>query len=101
MPSRVEPGGAGGGFGIAYVEAGAHGLPVVAGNVGGALDAVVDGETGLLVDPENPEAVAGRAGRAASGPRARQADGPRRLGTRAGRSRGRTRRPPSRTCSPR
>ena len=58
MPSRVEPGGAGEGFGIAYVEAGAHGLPVVAGNVGGALDAVVDGETGLLVDPENPEAVA-------------------------------------------
>ena len=34
------------------------GLPVVAGNVGGALDAVVDGETGVLVDPESPDAVA-------------------------------------------
>jgi phosphatidylinositol alpha-1,6-mannosyltransferase len=31
---------------------------VVAGNVAGALDAVVDGETGLLVDPTDPSAVA-------------------------------------------
>lgn len=58
MPSRIEPGGAGEGFGIVYVEAGARGLPVVAGNAGGALDAVVDGETGLLVDPERPDAIA-------------------------------------------
>ena len=58
MPSRLEPGGAGEGFGIVFVEAGAQGLPVVAGRVGGALDAVVDGETGLLVDPESPEAIA-------------------------------------------
>ncbi len=58
MPSRLEAGGAGEGFGIAYIEAGAHGLPVVAGNVGGALDAVVDDETGLLVDPESPRAIA-------------------------------------------
>ena len=36
----------------------AHGLPVVAGNVGGALDAVVHGETGLLVDPGDHVAVA-------------------------------------------
>jgi phosphatidylinositol alpha-1,6-mannosyltransferase len=58
MPSRVPPGGGGEGFGIAYMEASAHELPVVAGNVGGALDAVVDGETGLLVDPTDPRAVA-------------------------------------------
>jgi len=59
MPSRLPTGGIGGeGFGIVYLEAAAHGLPVVAGNVGGALDAVVDGETGLLVDPEDPAAVA-------------------------------------------
>jgi phosphatidylinositol alpha-1,6-mannosyltransferase len=59
MPSRLPPGGVGGeGFGIAYLEAAAHGLPVVAGDVGGALDAVVDGETGILVDPEDPAAVA-------------------------------------------
>jgi phosphatidylinositol alpha-1,6-mannosyltransferase len=59
MPSRLPPGGRGGeGFGIVFLEAGAHGLPVVAGSVGGALDAVSDGETGLLVDPTDEEAVA-------------------------------------------
>jgi phosphatidyl-myo-inositol dimannoside synthase len=52
MPSRMPANrGAGEGFGIVYLEAGVHGLPVVAGKVGGALDAVVDGTTGLLVDP--------------------------------------------------
>ena len=60
MPSRLPPGGKGGeGFGIAFLEASAHGLPVVAGNVGGALDAVRDGVTGVLVDPTDPAAVAG------------------------------------------
>ncbi len=59
MPSRVPAGGfAGEGFGIVYLEAGAHGLPVVAGDEGGALDAVVPGVTGLLVDPRNHVAVA-------------------------------------------
>jgi phosphatidylinositol alpha-1,6-mannosyltransferase len=59
MPSRLPAGGSGGeGFGIVYLEAAALGLPVVAGAVGGALDAVVEGQTGLLVDPEDPEAVA-------------------------------------------
>lgn len=59
MPSRLPAGrGAGEGFGIAYLEAGAYGKPVVAGDVGGALDAVRDGETGLLADPRDPVAVA-------------------------------------------
>lgn len=59
MPSRLPAGKAAGeGFGIVYLEAGVHGLPVVAGNVGGAVDAVVDGETGLLVDPTSSVAVA-------------------------------------------
>jgi phosphatidylinositol alpha-1,6-mannosyltransferase len=59
MPSRLPAGGfAGEGFGIVYLEAAAHGKPVVAGNVGGAPDAVIDGETGLLVDPQDPLAVA-------------------------------------------
>ena len=49
---------AGEGFGIVYLEADAYGKPVVAGNVGGALDSVVDGETGLLVDPSDHVAVA-------------------------------------------
>lgn len=58
MPSRLPPGGGGEGFGIVYLEAAAHGLPVVAGNVAGARDAVVDGETGLLVDPTDHLEVA-------------------------------------------
>jgi phosphatidylinositol alpha-1,6-mannosyltransferase len=59
MPSRVPAGGfAGEGFGIVYLEAAAHGLPVVAGNVGGAPDAIVDGETGVLVDPNDHIALA-------------------------------------------
>ena len=59
MPSRLPPSGAGGeGFGIVYLEAGAHGLPVVAGAEAGAVDAVVDGETGVLVAPSRVSDVA-------------------------------------------
>ncbi len=58
MPSRHSARGSGEGFGIVYLEAAAHGLPVVAGNVAGARDAVVDEETGLLVDPADHVAVA-------------------------------------------
>ncbi len=59
MPSRVTPAGGGEGFGLVFLEAASRGLPVVAGAAGGALDAVRDGRTGLLVDPEDPTAVAG------------------------------------------
>jgi phosphatidylinositol alpha-1,6-mannosyltransferase len=58
MPGRLPAGSGGEGFGIVYLEAGARGTPVVAGNAGGARDAVVDGQTGLLVDPEDHRAVA-------------------------------------------
>jgi phosphatidylinositol alpha-1,6-mannosyltransferase len=57
MPSRLSASG-GEGFGIVYLEAGSHELAVVAGAAGGSLDAVVDGETGLLVDPNDHFAVA-------------------------------------------
>ncbi|TKJ39996.1 hypothetical protein CEE37_09680 [candidate division LCP-89 bacterium B3_LCP] len=46
------------GFGIVFLEANACGLPVIAGNTGGVPDAVKDGETGFLVDPEDPAAIA-------------------------------------------
>ena len=58
MPSRLSASGGGEGFGIVFLEANSWGLPVVAGAVGGALDAVVDGETGVLVDPSDHVAVA-------------------------------------------
>jgi phosphatidyl-myo-inositol dimannoside synthase len=59
MPSRLPPAGTGGeGFGIVYLEAAVHGVPSVAGDAGGAVDAVIDGETGLLVDAADPGAVA-------------------------------------------
>jgi phosphatidyl-myo-inositol dimannoside synthase len=45
------------GFGISLVEASASGVPVVAGRNGGIPEAVRDGETGLLVDAEQPDEV--------------------------------------------
>ena len=57
--SRPAPArGAGEGFGIVFIEAGAHGLPVVAGKTPGVVDAVADGVSGVLVDPTDPGAVA-------------------------------------------
>jgi len=41
------------GFGIVYLEANMHRLPVIAGNSGGVRDAVVDGINGLLVNPKD------------------------------------------------
>jgi glycosyltransferase involved in cell wall biosynthesis len=45
------------GFGVACLEAMAHGRPVVASGVGGLLDLVVNGETGILVEPGNVPAL--------------------------------------------
>jgi phosphatidyl-myo-inositol dimannoside synthase len=46
------------GFGISLVEAAATSLPVVAGREGGMPEAVVDGVTGFLADPYDPESLA-------------------------------------------
>ncbi len=46
------------GLGIVYLEASATGLPVVSGDSGGAPDAVLPGETGLVVDGRSVPAVA-------------------------------------------
>jgi glycosyltransferase involved in cell wall biosynthesis len=46
------------GFGLVYLEAAAHGLPVVAHDVGGVSEAVMEGVTGLLVPPHRPAQLA-------------------------------------------
>ena len=46
------------GFGLVYLEASAHGLPVVAHTIGGVAEAVADGVTGLLVPPNHPAQLA-------------------------------------------
>lgn len=51
LPTRAEA------FGIAAVEAGAAGLPVIASNVGGVSDIVVHEETGLLMPPDDAPAL--------------------------------------------
>jgi len=46
------------GFGLVYLEAAAHGLPVIAHDIGGVSEAVLDGLTGLLVPPDRPAQLA-------------------------------------------
>lgn len=52
LPSRSEA------FPNGAIEAMAAGLPVVASRVGGLVDLIDDGRTGLLVDPDDPKALA-------------------------------------------
>ncbi|MFS0697470.1 glycosyltransferase family 4 protein [Streptomyces nitrosporeus] len=61
MPCRTRRGGLDvEGLGIVYLEASATGLPVVAGDSGGAPDAVLDGETGWVVRGGSAEETADR-----------------------------------------
>jgi phosphatidylinositol alpha-1,6-mannosyltransferase len=48
------------GLGIVYLEAAAVGLPVVAGDSGGAPDAVLDGQTGFVVPGRDEDALVAR-----------------------------------------
>jgi phosphatidylinositol alpha-1,6-mannosyltransferase len=61
MPCRTRNGGLDvEGLGIVYLEASAVGLPVIAGDSGGAPDAVRDGETGYVVPGRGVDALAAR-----------------------------------------
>lgn len=52
LPSLVES------FGLPVVEAMAAGLPVVASRIGGMPEVLVEGKTGLLVEPDSPASLA-------------------------------------------
>lgn len=56
VPSRTES------FGLVPLEAAASGTPVVASRVGGLLESVIDGETGILVEGRDPAAWADAVG---------------------------------------
>jgi len=58
MPSRTQKGKIEG-LGISFLEASARGKAIIAGKSGGSVEAVRDGETGLLVDPNDSEKIAG------------------------------------------
>lgn len=51
MPSKKE------GFGIVFIEAMYYGLPVIAGNKDGSVDALLNGRLGLLVDPDDQQDI--------------------------------------------
>lgn len=58
MPSRELENSDTEGFGIVYIEASSFGKPVIGSTAGGISDAVVDGQTGFIVDPEDITMVA-------------------------------------------
>ncbi|HKY97209.1 MAG TPA: glycosyltransferase [Gemmatimonadaceae bacterium] len=62
LPSLAE------GLGIAALEAMARGIPVVATQVGGLSEIIVDGRTGFLVPPKDPQAMADRISQLAKDP---------------------------------
>ncbi|MBI3290942.1 glycosyltransferase family 4 protein [Candidatus Falkowbacteria bacterium] len=58
MPSRQLPNGDVEGFGIVFIEANLFGKPVIGGRSGGVPEAVINGKTGLLVNPHDVEDIA-------------------------------------------
>ncbi len=68
LPAIVDSKGDTEGLGVVLIEAMELGLPVVASNVGGIPDVVVDGVSGILVPEKDPEALAGAYRRLAAEP---------------------------------
>jgi glycosyltransferase involved in cell wall biosynthesis len=62
MPTTVEP------FGIVFLEAFSHGLPIVATNIGAIPDFVEHGRSGYLVDCNDPAQLANRLNQLLSDP---------------------------------
>jgi phosphatidyl-myo-inositol dimannoside synthase len=57
MPNRVEDGDVEG-FGMVFLEANAVGKPAIGGRTGGAVEAIQDGVTGVLVNPDDCDEIA-------------------------------------------
>ena len=68
LPAIVDSKGDTEGLGVVLIEAMELGLPIVASNVGGIPDVVIDGETGILVPEKDPEALASAYKRLAAEP---------------------------------
>lgn len=68
LPAIVDSKGDTEGLGVVLIEAMELGLPIVASNVGGIPDVVVDGETGILVPEKDPRALADAFKRLAADP---------------------------------
>jgi glycosyltransferase involved in cell wall biosynthesis/peptidoglycan/xylan/chitin deacetylase (PgdA/CDA1 family) len=60
MPNRTMPDGDTEGFGLVFREANACGKPVIGGRAGGVVEAVIDGQSGYLVNGEDPDEIAGK-----------------------------------------
>lgn len=73
MPTRIEP------FGVALIEAMAHGLPIVSTRVGAVPDIVEDGGNAILVEPDDVEALTAALDAFLSDPERRRAAGVRSL----------------------
>jgi len=58
LPAIVDSRGDTEGLGVVLIEAAQYGLPVIASDVGGIPDVIIDRKTGLLVPEKNPEAIA-------------------------------------------
>jgi len=57
MPNRTLPDGDTEGFGLVFLEAAAMGTPSIGGNAGGVPEAIIDGETGVLVDGDEMSSI--------------------------------------------
>ncbi|MBO5532887.1 MAG: glycosyltransferase [Fibrobacter sp.] len=68
LPAIVDSKGDTEGLGVVLIEAMELGLPIVASNVGGIPDVVVDGVSGILVPEKDPEALASAYKRLAAEP---------------------------------
>jgi len=68
LPSIVDQRGDTEGLGVVLLEALSYRIPVIGSAIGGITDIIVDGDTGLLVPPQDPAAIAGAIARIATDP---------------------------------